>query len=120
MSIRKRRELMKHIFFTTLMVLLFTCIGYASTNGEFVQYASNISYNKVQYYDKYGRPVPPPPVYYDKYGRPAPPPRPAPSYNVEVRPAPPPPPKNHVVVRPAPAPTYNVEVRPAPPPPPKR
>lgn len=99
---------MKHIFFTTLMVLLFTCIAYASTNDEFVQYASNISYNieKVQYYDKYGRPVPPP--------------RPAPSYNVEVRPAPPPPPKHHVVVRPAPAPTYNVEVRPAPPPPPKR
>ena len=99
---------MKHIFFTTLMVLLFTCIGYASTNGEFVQYASNISYNK------YGRPVPPPPVYYDKYGRPINPPK----NHIDRRPAPPP--KNHVVVRPAPAPTYNVEVRPAPPPPPKR
>ncbi len=107
---------MKHIFFTTLMVLLFTCIAYASTNGKYVQYASNISYNieKVQYYDKYGRPVPPPPVYYDKYGRPINPPK----NHIDRRPAPPP--KNHVVVRPAPAPTYNVEVRPAPPPPPKR
>lgn len=109
---------MKHIFFTTLMVLLFTCIVYASTNGKYVQYASNISYNieKVQYYDKYGRPVPPPPVYYDKYGRPINPPK----NHIDRRPAPPPV-RPYVNTRPAPPPARpQIEVRPAPPPPPKR